>query len=386
MKLQPGNSKATILAGGSRAPEIGMRFNQQSSLALTLLLVLGSIGCITSHTAYITLPTLNGVAAYRIDNASGHLIQIVGSPYATGNSPGPVVVDPSNHFIWVANRDDNTISLFKIDHVNGGLSEILPRTTTGFNPLAMVINATGTFIFVANELSSSISVYSINSSTGALRQVSTPFPTLPNPIALAVTPSGRFLYVVNSQLGAIFAYSVSPSGTLQTILGSPFPSCPTSVCGPLAVAVDPKEHFLYVANSTANSVSIFSIQSTTGVITPVAGSPFTTGTAPVSLTVSITGAFLYVANADSNNISGYSISPDTGFATTITEGPFSAGSIPVLVVTDPNGNYIYSVSQSSKTISEFTLQTTGGEPLGDLTNTGQTATTAAAAVSMVVTP
>jgi 6-phosphogluconolactonase len=143
---------------------------------------------------------------------------------------------------------------------------------------------------------------------------------------------------------------------------------------------------LYVANPTANTVSIFSINSATGFLTPVSGSPIVTGMAPVSVTLDITGLFLYVANASSNNISGYSINPANGFPEVISEGPFAAGTTPTLVVTDPNGNYIYSISQSAKSITEFTLQRTGQSALGVLTNNGQTATTAAAAVSMVVTP
>ncbi|HXW15092.1 MAG TPA: beta-propeller fold lactonase family protein, partial [Terriglobia bacterium] len=201
-------AKPAALRLGSR-----LILDKSNGRALTLLLLLGSIGCTSTHTAYLTLPTVNGISAYRIDNNSGRLTLIVGSPYATGNSPGPVVVDPSNRFVWVANRTDDTISLFKIDSVNGGLSEVLPRTTTGFAPLAMAINSSGSFLFVANELSQSISVYSINSANGALRAVSSPFPTPPYPVALAVTPSGQFLYVVNSNLGSVLAYSISPAGT-----------------------------------------------------------------------------------------------------------------------------------------------------------------------------
>src|ERR1700737_4896149 len=47
--------------------------------------------------------------------------------------------------------------------------------------------------------------------------------------------------------------------------------------------------FAYVANLYSNNVSAYTIDGTTGALTPVAGSPFATGSAPVSVTVDPTG-------------------------------------------------------------------------------------------------
>ncbi len=243
------------------------------ALVAGLGLLIGLSACTSgSHLAYVTIPGQNSVAAYRIKNSSDAFTSIVGSPYLAGQSPSAIVVHPSGRFAYVANRIDNTISLFKIDQTIGSLSEVLPRTPTDLDPAAMTMNPSGTLLFVVNEVSNTISVYSVNATSGALTLAAgSPFATAPSPIALALTPSAKYLYVLNGNLGLVFAYSVTSAGGLQSIAGSPF----LVGIGPFGLTVDPKEKFVYVANSSENTVSILSINST-GALSQVSGSPFPT--------------------------------------------------------------------------------------------------------------
>ena len=62
-----------------------------------------------------------------------------------------------------------------------------------------------------------------------------------------------------------------------------------------------KRNFLYVSNDGSDNISAFSIDTTTGVLTPVPGSPFPTGGSADGLGISLAatprGRFLYAANA-----------------------------------------------------------------------------------------
>jgi 6-phosphogluconolactonase (cycloisomerase 2 family) len=83
-----------------------------------------------------------------------------------------------------------------------------------------------------------------------------------------------------------------------------------------------------VVNLNSNNVSGYTINATTGALTPIGGSPFAAGSAPNSVAVDPTGKFAYVANPNSNNVSGYTIDPTTGALTAIGGSPFAAGSAP----------------------------------------------------------
>ena len=70
--------------------------------------------------------------------------------------------------------------------------------------------------------------------------------------------------------------------------------------------------FAYVANADSNDVSGYRIDSTTGALTPIPGSPFAAGLGPSSVAVDPAGRFAYVANRDSADVSGYTINAPPG--------------------------------------------------------------------------
>src|SRR3989442_6247975 len=149
-------------------------------LICVLLVLAGLVGCSSSstHIAYVTLPTSNSIAAFRVSNHSGKFTPVVGSPFAAGNSPNSIVLDPANKFPYAANQTGNDISLFMIDSSTGGISEVMPRTRAGISPVALAMDSAGGLLLSGNLSSSDISVYSINAGTGVLTEVSgSPFPT-----------------------------------------------------------------------------------------------------------------------------------------------------------------------------------------------------------------
>lgn len=349
--------------------------SKRISLVLIALGLATLVGCgsTATHTAYVTLPNSNAVAAYRINNTSAQFTAIVGSPYPAGNSPSSVVVHPNNRFVYVTNQIDNDISLFTIDSTIGSLKEVLPRTPTGLTPGSLIMDAPGSFLFALNRVSSSISVYSINSTSGALTAVAgSPFATAANPVAIALAPSGKFLYVLNANLTSIFAYTVA-AGVLQPAAGLPV----QVGNGPLAITVDPAGNLVYVANSTDGTISVLSINSSTGALTLLG--TFAAGTQPISLVV--LGQFLYVANLGTGNISVFSVAPTTGILTQVSGSPFGTNGAPLFEVIDPNHLFLYVGSQSAMTISAQSIDITTGV----LTTTSESASTGVAPSSMAVT-
>ena len=70
--------------------------------------------------------------------------------------------------------------------------------------------------------------------------------------------------------------------------------------------------FAYVVNLGSNDVSAYSIDTASGKLKQLNGSPFGAGSAPYGITVDPTGEFAYVPNSGSNNISAYSINATSG--------------------------------------------------------------------------
>jgi 6-phosphogluconolactonase len=296
------------------------------------------------------------VSVYTINSATGALREIAGSPFAAGSQPASVTVDPSGRFAYVANMtdyncsgiacSDGNVSAYTINGATGALREIAGSPfAAGHEPYSVTVDPLGRFAYVANSGDNTVSAYTINGSTGALSAVSgSPFATGIGPLSVTVDPSGQFAYVANAADNTVSAYTIdSSTGAWRAVSGSPF----AGLFYPYAVTVHPSGRFAYVVNGCSSSsclkgtVSAFTINSSTGALIVIAGSPVAAGQISQSVTVDPSGRFAYVANHNDGTLSAYTINNSTGALSTIAGSPFAAGQGPQSVTVDPSGRFAY---------------------------------------------
>lgn len=75
--------------------------------------------------------------------------------------------------------------------------------------------------------------------------------------------------------------------------------------------------FAYAANFSSNNISAYTIDATTGVLTPVSGSPFAEAPGPQEIAVDPSGKFICVTHFGCACISGWTINATTGSLTAI---------------------------------------------------------------------
>lgn len=281
-------------------------------------------------------------------------------------SPTPIL------FIYIVGQDTQQISGFA---VNSGdqISPLAPASTaTTLQPASVLVHPSKNFLFVANFGSDDVTTYKRNSTTGVITPlgIAAPTPVGTGPIALATDPKGQFLYVLNqgssTAAPSISAFSINTTtGVLTELAGSPFPTVAT----PTAFAVSQSSSFLYVANGTAGTISAFGMGSD-GTLSPVTGSPFVAaGTTPNISWVSVDpkGRFVYGADSLNNTIVGFSIQSD-GSLSPLTNSPFPLdGSNPAAMTIDSTGSFLYVADQQTVafstvitgSVSALTIQSSG---------------------------
>lgn len=174
----------------------------------------------------------------------------------------------------------------------------------------------------------------------------------------AVDPNNQFVYVTNFTSNTVSAFTLNTTSGVVAGVGSV-----AAGTEPGAVAVDPSGKFAYVANDGSNivagNVSGYSIGAT-GVLTAVPGSPFAAGTNPQQ-GIAVTAGFVYVSNFGSSNVSAYSINTGTGVLTALPTSPFATGSGPVSLAMDPAGKFLFTANSSTipGTVSAFTVNADG---------------------------
>ncbi len=239
-----------------------------------------SVGPPASY-AYVPNAAGGTISAYSI-NAQGQLTPLAISPIAV---PGSVQlyetkIDPTGQFLYVV--DSSTpggLFAFAIQSdgsllaLNGGLAY-----PTGNAPQALAFDSTGTFLYVLNLTDNSISAFSLNPATGVLSALATPtYPVMstnPNPQTEQMVRAGNYLYVAEYATNSVevFAITAGTGALTQGVTGSPF----ATDTGPYSLAADPSGSVLYTANlgaTAAGSISGFTINSSTGILTPAGAQP-----------------------------------------------------------------------------------------------------------------
>ena len=215
-----------------------------------------------------------------------------------------------------------------------------------------------------------ISMYSVDSCTGAFQQ-STPAAvatgssqTEPLPEQMVTDPLGRFAYVANLVSNASDKATISMY-TIDSNTGVLTPTSPATVSTgyfPQGIAIDPAGKFVYTANSDDNSVSMFRIDATTGVLTPTSPAAVPAGRSPSGMTMHPSGKFAYVANEDDDTVSMYTVDANTGVLTPMTPATVATAGSPFGVAVSPSGKFAYVPDTYSinNRVSEYTIdQTTG---------------------------
>jgi 6-phosphogluconolactonase len=298
----------------------------------------------------------NQILTMTIDSKTGALSSAVGIA-GPANSLGLTGVN--GQYLYASDTSGALVFGYAINQTNGALTTLTGSPfTTGVpsSPAGLGASPGGATGFLYAADGDTIDGFSVSPSTGLPSTVTgSPFSSGTN-VWLVVDPFGKYLYSSDQDApGGVLAFTIDATGALTMVAGSPFTIPGQTVSNSLPVGIVDTGTFVYVALSATNQIAAFAIVSGTGALTPVPGSPFSTGANPDLLVVG-RGSFLYALNASDHTISGYSINQTSGVLTQITGSPFQiAGGT---MTTDPYGQYLYVTSAAG--IQAFNIDASTG--------------------------
>lgn len=173
--------------------------------------------------------------------------------------------------------------------------------------------------------------------------------------------------VATANANSVSAYSADTNGALSPIPGSPFATNGTGNGGGLNSAnrIIVAGNFLYASNAASNNVSAFTVDTGTGVLTAVSGSPFPTNAfddpsnSGISLAATPGGNFLYAGSTGfGGQISIFSINSATGALTMLGSPIFAGGAVSGLKVS-PDGKFLAVALSQLSQIAVFAVQSDG---------------------------
>lgn len=410
-------------ANGSMTPLQGSPFSAPNIRPMT-------IGITPNGKFLYVVNEYGSMWGWTIDQASGALTSIAGSPWTTGiDGPAMAIDSGSSHLYAMAagNYQDSSIGVFDIDSATGALTSVQTITAPGAGGASgMAITPSGKFLYATGFYNGVVDGFKIDATTGELTFIAgSPFNGGGYPgEGLAVDPLGKYVYAGNRT--GIAMYTIDPgTGVLTEVTGSPFltefgessdfhPDPTGSVLYTndgftmTAVSVDRvnnklaflnsihsrttvgtgrwdrfgiangparnslSSRFAYVLNNQDRTISAYSVDDTTGALSSIGTAIAIGGVNPLAMAIDWYGNFLYVVNQGSNTISAFTINPATGALTSVPGSPFATGSGPTGVAVEATGRVPFVGTAGDDSLSQYTIDpTTGALTLAGSTPTGQ---------------
>ena len=273
-----------------------------------------------------------------VNSADGSLTMTPQAPTPATSNPITVVdrytgvIDPTGRFIYVITRGTSEIYGFTITHTSpsggtgdGALTAI--SSVVAYNdgtlsrPTWILTDRAGKYLYVVNSGDGTnpgtVSQFTIDQTTGGLTSIGTPINTGVSPLYATVDPNSH-LYVANSG-GAnesVSGYTIGSGGALTSVGAD---TVITGAIDTINVITDPTGKYLYVldfGSTSPGQVFTFSLNSSTGVIGSLIGTPQPTDISPTGMAIDPTGVLLAVGNFATADISLFNVGSDGSLTTT----------------------------------------------------------------------
>ena len=286
-------------------------------------------------------------------------------PKTSGGGGGCTTNCAATDFLYVANQNTTTPSLAAFSIANSALTAVV---TTPYKlsvlPTALVINPANTFLYVGS-LTGNIYLYGINTD-GSLTAENTgnPVASTLGVAAMKIDTTGAYLLVANAGASSISVFSInSTTGALTTVTGSPF-TLTSAGTGSFAngvshMIITPNNQFVYVSEGTSG-VGILTFDVTTGKLTESGhlNSGNSTTDSDQGLASDPSSKFLFLTETGANALRVLTIGTN-GALTELSTSPTATGRGPTAVIVDATGTYVYVTNRTDSTVSGFTLAASG---------------------------
>ena len=118
------------------------------------------------------------VTVFQWDRNTGHVTEsqvttTIPNGHASRNTTAEIAVSADGRFLYVSNRGQDSVVLYRIDPATGHLTYDNATPTGGTRPRFFTLNPTGDFIYAANQDSDDITAFRVDRTTGRLAATGT---------------------------------------------------------------------------------------------------------------------------------------------------------------------------------------------------------------------
>ena len=249
----------------------------------------------------------NNIYGFRRTGGGAFDTAVTGSPFVLTGGASSLAISSNSQFLYVALPGaigGGAIAIFSIDQSTGTLTQVGSNQVIGFAITQLIASPDGTVLYGLAPAQQTVVTFTLNSGTGLVTGPNTfsvgptppcfqdPVGATPPCVGMILSANGSFLYVVDeTQTGTIvnvatgalgqspdiYGFATATTGILTPLAGSPFHENADLVTQlfpvqPVAGVTSNDSRFLFIANQGSHNISVFRIGTLTGELTEVLGS------------------------------------------------------------------------------------------------------------------
>lgn len=351
------------------------------------------------------------ITGFAVDQQTGALTELQGSPFATGLNPYVVSVHPSGKYLYAGSWESESLWAYAIDRQTGALKLLAQKSVAigGRSPVSVVFDRGGSMAYVANSESANIGMVGIDIASGELSLLRTiqtrPGPwwltppvekprekilyslytlnddrklsiwtldlpgntaaklldTIPLPDAgpVVVHELSGMIYCADNKHSALHAYGLNNAGKLAEIPQSPW-GLPAKARD---LKIDANGRYLYVVTQQPALLTVFGIDPGDGTLIPMRDSVRLADVSRGGLVLDPIGRFTYVLGFDSRRIHLFGYRQNTGAAVyerTRFGSPLQVGGEFSAALMDPAANFLLLSDVKNSTLSSYRVHFLSG--------------------------
>jgi 6-phosphogluconolactonase len=303
------------------------------------------------------------IATLHLDLGTGNLTRR--GTMAVGRAPASLARSADRQVLIAVDEATGMAASLAINPKTGALSPVGRAATGGAQPVDATVDGTGKYVLTANSGSGSVSVLAIKTD-GSLAAIET-FRAGAGAHAVAVHPANQVAMVANFRAGTVSQFTFNTGTGMLTPKPGP-PLVLQAGSGPTRFACHPSGRWVYLLNETSDAISVHVFDEDIKALSTMSSQVISTlpdgfargKSRPGDLALGRAGQFLYATNRGHDSVVTFAVEA-TGTLKLVGHEP-SGGRAPSALTVDPSGAYLFVANQGSKNLGVFRLDPTTGAP------------------------
>ena len=303
------------------------------------------------------------VATFHLDLATGALARR--GTVGVGRSPSSLARSAERATLLAVDETTGFAASLAINPKTGALTPASRLSAGGAQPAGAVVDGTGKYLLTAHPGSGNVSVLALTPD-GGLGAIGT-FSAGAGATAVALHPANQVAFVANLRASTVSQYTFNTGTGILTPKAGPPLALPAG-SGPARLACHPSGRWVYILDETSDAVSVHVFDEDVKALSTMSSQIVSTlpdgypraKSRPVDLALGRAGQFLYVTNRGPDSVATFAVQAD---GTLKAAGHASSGGrAPGALAVDPSGAFLIVANQGSKTLAVFRLDPTTGAP------------------------